>query len=162
MHVDTPTTPAKAVYDSTNAVCDTARLPAALLTVVCVRACQDLSGFVGLNGPGGKRLTVILNPGIDVSNLRSLKALDDTRGNVVLLNCGVERMTFFDKVGLGDYLDGFKPAYSLKRAATGFIFRAYPSAWQLHVVQNGKMSLIDSTDKRPSFMEAEKKIKAFR
>lgn len=149
-----------------------------LLTVVCVRACtdlwivlsvcvclcacQDLSGFVGLNGPGGKRLTVILNPGIDVSNLRSLKGLDDSRGNVLLLNCGVERMTFFDKVGMGDYLDGFKPAYSLKRAATGFIFRAYPSNWQLHVVQNGKMSLIHSMDKRPTFMEAEKKIKAFR
>jgi hypothetical protein len=111
---------------------------------------------------GGKTETVILSPGLDGSNLRSLftKGLDDGQGSVVLVNCGVERLTCFDKVGMADYLDAYLPAYTLlKRAANGFIFHAFPSPWQLHVVRNGQMGLLETSDKRPAFVDAERKIK---
>lgn len=54
---------------------------------------------MGLGGSAGaQRLTVILNPGVDGSNLRALKGLDDKQGPLVLVNCGLDRLTIFDKV----------------------------------------------------------------
>jgi hypothetical protein len=117
---------------------------------------------VALGGPDNK-VTVIWNPGLDGSNLRrrSLKSLDDGQGSVVLVNCGVEKLTFFDKVGMADNLDGYTPAYALKRAANGYIFQAFPNPSQIHVVRNGQMSLLETSDKRPPSVDAKRKIKKF-
>ena len=102
-----------------------------------------------------------MNPGLDSSNFRDLKSLDDGKLPIVLLNCNLERLSFLDKLGAADYLNGFQPAYYMKRASNGFLFRAYPREWELYTILQGKqMDLLESRQARYSFLEAEKKIKA--
>jgi hypothetical protein len=106
------------------------------------------------------RLTVIINPGIDGTNLRSLRDLDDGRGPVILVNCGLDRLSWLDKMGVGDYLDSFCEVYSLRRAGTGFVFRRFSGEWQLFVARGGEaLEMIESRPRKPSFVEAERRIK---
>lgn len=61
---------------------------------------------------------------------------------------------------MANYFDSFTPAYVLKRAANGYMLRTYPSEWSLFAVLGTSVKLVETSGVRPSYVEAEKKIKA--
>jgi hypothetical protein len=119
-------------------------------------------GLYGFKAAGrGGSVCVVLNPGIDASNLRSLKKLDDGKTPLVLINTNLDRLTFLDKIGMGSYLDSFEPIYVMKKAGNGYLYKAFPGDYELHAILGGKsMDKIETSKSRPAFLDAEKKIKA--
>lgn len=92
--------------------------------------------FPGLNlrQPQAGAVTLLANSEIGFSALRELKELDDGRGTLLLFNIPLDRLSFFDKLGVPS-LDDVEAAYQLRRGgAGGFVSREYPGefcAWRL-------------------------------
>ena len=89
---------------------------------------------LSLRLPQGGAVTLLGNSEIGASALRDLSGLDDGRGHLVLFNMQLDRLSFFDKIGMPP-IDDVEPAYLLRRVnAGGFVSREFPSefcAWQL-------------------------------
>ena len=89
---------------------------------------------LSLRVPQGGAVTLLGNSEIGCSALRELDRLDDGRGLLVLFNMQLDRLSFFDKVGMKP-LDDVEPAYLLRRVGAGaFVSRDFPAeycAWRL-------------------------------
>ena len=89
---------------------------------------------LSLRQPQSGAVTLLGNSEIGCSALRDLPSLDDGRGNVLLFNLPLDRLSFFDKIGMPDLQD-VVPAYLLRRVGTNALLsREYPadySAWRL-------------------------------
>eukprot|EP00966_Prymnesium_polylepis_P241854 5592924-Prymnesium_polylepis.1 len=91
--------------------------------------------FAGLNlrQPQAGSVTAVGNSEVGCSALRELPRLDSGRGAVLLFNLPLDRLSFFDKIGMSP-LDDVEPAYQLRHAGRGaFIYREYPAdfcAWR--------------------------------
>ena len=114
-------------------------------------------------------MNVVLNPSLNASNLRGLqKQMDDGTSPLILVNCNLERLTFFDKLGSNSYLGGFTPAYVLKKVNNGFLFRrSHTAPWDTFAsFQDGQMgpylAQIDTKTggARPKYLDVENKVKA--
>ena len=93
--------------------------------------------FPGLNlkVPLSGAVTVIGNSEIGCSALGDFKQVVDGRGSEILFNLALDRLSFFDKLGLPSF-DEVEPAYLLRRvgastSAGGFVTRAFPGEFHL-------------------------------
>lgn len=102
----------------------------------------------------------IANSEIDASALRKLGTLDDG-GRVLIFNCNLGRLSFFDKMGMPS-LDDVEPAYLLRRQGAGFVSRQFPEdycAWRL---QDGKAVLVAQQPEPLSAQNADSAIRTGR
>ena len=108
--------------------------------------------FPGLNlrQPQAGTVTVLGNSEIGCSALRELPSLDDGRGNVLLFNLPLDRLSFFDKIGMPD-LDDVVPAYLLRRVGTNALLsREYPAEYSAWGLQNdGSQPLLLTSQPEP-------------
>lgn len=134
---------------------------------------EGLTGFSGKGfgaGVPAPSVSVLLNPSLDASNLKGLKEFDDGSSPLILVNCALEKLTFLDKLGgLGKLVDGFRPAYVLKKVNNGWLMKSSPSAaWDTWAIfQDPKagpyLKLIDSAAggaARPKYLDVENKVKS--
>ena len=86
---------------------------------------------LSLRPPQAGAVTLLGNSEIGNSALRDLKELDDGRGRVVLFNVQLDRLSFFDKIGMPP-VDDVEPAYLLRRVgASGFVSREFPAEFAI-------------------------------
>lgn len=131
---------------------------------------EGLTGFSGKGFGAGvpcPSVTVVLNPSLDVSNLGALqKDMDDGTSPLILINGNLEKLTFFDKLGIGKFVDGFKPCYVLKKVNNGFLFKASHTApWETFAIfQSASGPYLNTIDSvagaRPKYLDVETKVKA--
>lgn len=112
-------------------------------------------------------MNVVLNPSLDVSNLGQLqKTMDDGKSPLILINGAIEKLTFFDKMGIGKFVDGFKPAYVLKKVNNGFLFKpSHTAPWETFAIfQSASGPYLNTVDSvagaRPKYLDVENKVKA--
>jgi thiol-disulfide isomerase/thioredoxin len=93
--------------------------------------------FPGLNlkVPLAGAVTLVGNSEIGCSALSDLEKVVDGRGCEVLFNLALDRLSFFDKLGLPSF-DDVEPAYLLRRvgspsSARGFVTRNFPGEFAL-------------------------------
>lgn len=108
---------------------------------------------------GGSTITAVANSEIDSSALRELKQLDDGRSPLLLFNCALDRLSFFDKLGMPSF-DDVEVGYLLRRVGPGFVSRTYPGeycAWR--VESSGKLALAATSPTPFKAADAERAIK---
>ena len=105
---------------------------------------------LSLKQPQPGPVTLLGNSEIGFSALRDLPSLDDGRGPLLLFNLQLDRLSFFDKIGMPDLQD-VVPAYLLRRIGTnGLLNREYPGAygvWRLQ--EDGSDPLLVSSQREP-------------
>jgi hypothetical protein len=90
---------------------------------------------LSLRTPQSGPVTLLGNSEIGCSALRDLKQLDDGRGPLVLFNIPLDRLSFFDRIGLPDLQD-VAPAYLLRRIGTNALLsREYPDDYAVWLLQ---------------------------
>lgn len=103
---------------------------------------------------------------MDGSALRELPALEKEaaaalggRPNVLLFNCALSRLSFFDKIGMAS-LDDVETAYVLRRVGSGFLSRVFPEDYCLWRLEpSGKLALVGSQPQPYAAQEAEATIR---
>ena len=98
-----------------------------------------------------------------MTNLKQVKEIDDGKSVIVLVNFNLERMTFFDRLGIGQYMDSFAPVYVMKKAAnnSGYLYRSWPENWEIYAnIRGEKLIRIEDSTSRPKFLDVDSKIKS--
>jgi hypothetical protein len=123
--------------------------------VVALRGkdCPNLGGCRGI--------MVMINAGVDASTLKQVKTIDDKSGGmdvIVLVNCGLDRLDFFSKLGTGKYFDLFATAFYLKLilgSSQAALIRCYPGKWTAFVSQD----CVIEFDHRPTVYKIEQLVR---
>lgn len=113
---------------------------------------------------GGRPLLMMINAGVDASTLGDMKKFDtDTNAVVVLINCGLDRLSWFAKLSFAKYIDTYVPAYYLKNVAgNGWLLKCGSEPWRVFVDAVGGVQLVSEEDARPSLVDVEAQIRLAR
>lgn len=112
-----------------------------------------------LTGLRAGDLSVVLNAGVDAATLKQVKDLDDG-GRVVLLNCGLDRVSWFAKRALRGALDGFEEAYYLKPVAgAGWLLKCAPHPWRVFFPGEKGWEVLLEADERPKMSDVESVVR---
>lgn len=110
-----------------------------------------------LNGSG---LTMLINAGVDASTLKEVRKLDNGSDIVVLLNCGLERVSWFAKLSFRDYIDEFVPLYYLKNVAgNGWLLKCGQDPWRAYIANDGHFQCVYEVSERPKIVDVEAEIR---
>lgn len=109
----------------------------------------------------GRCVTLLLNTGVDASTLKQIKQYDeDDDGVVVLINCALDRMSWFAKLSFAKYVDSFRPAYYLKVIATGgWFIKSGMEPWTVFANSKEGPVLILQSEERPSLVDVEAMVR---
>lgn len=116
---------------------------------------------LGTENCTGRHITILLNAGVDASTLRQIPKYDTHEGGiVVLLNCALERVSWFSKLGFAQYLDAFSPVYYLKQVPpAGWLLKCAPAPWTVFLQNQDKLVVVQKTDQRPSFVDVQNLVR---
>lgn len=120
---------------------------------------EGLYGYRWVSQRGDATMAVG-NSEVGSTALSDLKTLDDGSTRLLLFNCALDRLSFFDKFGLPN-LDDVEPAYLLRRAGTGYYSRQFPedyALWRL-AADGGQPALVGRQQGRFKPQDAEKGIR---
>lgn len=118
---------------------------------------DDDETLTGLRADG---ISVILNAGVDSSTLRQTPDLDDG-GAMVLINCGLDRLSWFARRSLRDALNGFESAYYFKViAGAGFLLKASPHPWRVFAYTATGCDVVLESEDRPKMGEVESAVRS--
>lgn len=108
-----------------------------------------------------RAVTLLLNTGVDPTTLRQIEQFDQRDdGIVVLINCGLDRMSWWAKRGCAKYIDSFSTAYYLKIIASGgWLLKCGPAAWTVFLYRPEGPVVIEQCEDRPSLVDVEAKIR---
>mmetsp|Transcript_10704 Transcript_10704/g.22750 ORF Transcript_10704/g.22750 Transcript_10704/m.22750 type:complete len:252 (+) Transcript_10704:496-1251(+) len=122
---------------------------------------ETMSGIQAECGPLG-RVVLLANAGVDMNTLKQVRDLDDGIGTLILLNCALERLTFFNKIGTKGYFDDFEVAYYLKVVAgCGFLMKVGLSPWKLFGITADGAQLVKEWEERPSQIDSESALRSY-
>lgn len=110
----------------------------------------------------GKNMTIVLNAGVDKTTLRQIKELDEGERDVlVLLNCNLSSLSFFDKLGgFGNYIDQFTSVYYLKLfLGVGMLFKCAPEPWSAWAQRDDGAVLVEEFPNRPESFKVEELLR---
>lgn len=102
-------------------------------------------------------VTLLLNAGVDGSTLQQVQQYDEHEdGVVVLLNCALDRVSWFAKMGFAKYLESYEPAYYLKViAAGGWLLKCGQAPWCVFVNSAEGPTLLEQMEDRPALVDVE-------
>lgn len=105
-------------------------------------------------------VSLLINAGVDMDTLNQVKALQDSKGFTILLNCGLERLSWLDKLRLGKYFDSFEVLYCLKRVGgSGWLFKCGREDWGLWVDTPKALKLLSISKDRPKIFDVEQQVR---
>lgn len=119
----------------------------------------------------GRRVSLLLNAGVDAATLKQIQKFDDNdyKSVIVLVNCALDRVSWFAKIGFAKYLDSFQTAYSLKSIApAGWLLKCGTAPWTAFVnaynaedAGAGAAVVVQQFETRPSIVDVEAKIRLY-
>lgn len=106
-------------------------------------------------------LLCLLNAGVDAATLKGVQDFDTDPNSVILLvNCGIDRLSWFSKLSFGKYFDDFQSAYYLKNVAgNGWLLKRGSSPWRVFAELSSGIEMIWETESRPSIVDAEAEVR---
>lgn len=109
----------------------------------------------------GKQVTILLNAGVDASTLKQIQKYDtDEKGIIILVNCALDRVSWFAKLGFAKYIDSFSEAYYLKQVPpAGWLLKCAPEPWTVFVQQGSILKTVQETVTRPSLIDVQSKVR---
>lgn len=109
----------------------------------------------------GKPVTILINAGVDASTLKQIQKYDvNEDGIVILVNCALDRVSWFAKLGFAKYIDSFSEAYYLKQVPpAGWLIKCAPEPWTVFVQQGDGLKAVQETTERPSLMEVQSTVR---
>lgn len=111
---------------------------------------------------GGRVVTILMNAGVDAATLKQVQQYDVPEGITILVNCALDRVSWFAKLGFAKYIDSFAPLYYLKSIApNGWLIKASAlstAKWYLFLY-DGQPVLLEQYDDKPSIVDAESKVR---
>lgn len=111
-------------------------------------------------GSSGRSLILLINAGVDASTLGQVQKLDDGKSAVILLNCGLGRVSWFSKMSFATYIDKYEPAYYLKLVAgNGWLLKNGPNPWRTYLEVPTGLSLVSESETRPKLVDVEADIR---
>ncbi len=112
-----------------------------------------------LTGVRAGGTAVVLNAGVDAATLRQVADIDAVR--IVLVNCALDRLSWFDRRATRGALDGFDCAYYCKVVAgAGVLLRAAPRPWTAYVPAGNEWRAVLEADERPKMSAVEAAIRS--
>lgn len=111
---------------------------------------------------GDRPVMVLINAGMDKATLRQVQKLDkDEREVVVLVNCNLGSLSFFDKLrGFGKYIDEFQPAYYLKLfLGVGMLLKQEPEPWAAFAQREDGPVIVEEFAERPEIYKVEQLLR---
>lgn len=124
---------------------------------------ECMVGLRLLNAPevDNRTVTLLLNTGVDAKTLKQVRDFDTTDdGVIVLVNCHLERVSWFAKIGFAKYIDSFVPAYYLKAIAPGgWLLKTGEAPWTVYVNSAQDPVVLEQYENRPSLVDVEAKIR---
>lgn len=116
----------------------------------------------------GRCVSLLLNAGVDAATLKQIQKFDDNdqKSVIVLVNCALDRVSWFAKIGFAKYLDSFQTAYSLKSIApAGWLLKCGSAPWTAFVNAEdagaGTAVVVQQFETRPSVVDVEAKIRLY-
>lgn len=112
-------------------------------------------------GPSSRCVTILMNAGVDAATLKQVSSYDvDQTGIVVLVNCNLERLSWFAKLGFAKYIESFAPAYYLKAIAPGgWLQKCGDAPWTAYANFAEGPAIIQQYDARPSLVDVQARIR---
>lgn len=111
-----------------------------------------------LTGVRAGDIAVVLNAGVDAATLR--QASDIKAGRIVLVNCALDRLSWFDKRATRGAVDDFECAYYCKVVSgAGIFMRAAPTPWTAFVSSNEGWKVVLESEERPKMNVVENAIR---
>lgn len=109
----------------------------------------------------GKHVTILLNAGVDASTLKQIQKYDvHENGIVVLVNCALDRVSWFAKLGFAKYIDSFSEAYYLKQVPpAGWLLKCAPAPWTVFVQRGNTLTAVQETEARPSIVDVQSTVR---
>jgi hypothetical protein len=124
---------------------------------------EVMVGFQGTSTAlSGHPVTILINAGVDASTLRQVKGLDNGDDIIVLVNCGLDRMSYFAKLGFAKYINAFEPIYFLKTfLGGGVLFKWARGPWRAYAAGiQGGTNLVQEFSEKPAMYEVEEIIRS--
>lgn len=101
-------------------------------------------------------IVILMNAGVDASTLKHVQNLDDGKAVMVLLNCGVDRISWFAKRSFASYINQYVAAYYLKAVVgCGWFFKQSPWPWATYVETSSGLKLLSNAERRPKFVDVQ-------
>lgn len=102
----------------------------------------------------------LINAGVDIETLRQVRALEEEGAVLVLVNCGLERLSWLDKLRFGKYFDKFHVSYYLKRVGgNGWLLKCGEEPWAIWVDAPGGARLLAEREERFTLIQAEREVR---
>lgn len=124
---------------------------------------ECMVGFRARSCPSldGRPILVMINAGVDASTLRDIPKYDtDMSAVVVLVNCGIDRLSWFAKRSFAGYIDTYKSAYYLKNVAgNGWLYKYGNTPWSVYVNSAAGPQLVSQAEKKPKMFDVERQIR---
>lgn len=109
----------------------------------------------------GRRVMVLINAGVDAATLRQVRDIEDDADVIVLLNCGLDRLSFFARLGFGDYFDSFETAYYLKVfPGMGYLYKVGRQPWRALVMTSSGLAVAKEYDVKPQTFSVEQLLRS--
>lgn len=114
--------------------------------------------------PGKPNVTMLINAGVDAGTLKQTQEYEREEREkmevIVLVNCGLERVSWFAKVGFAKYLESFEAAYYFKViAAGGWLLKCGVAPWTVFAALPKGIEVLDQVEKRPSLVDVEAQVR---
>lgn len=129
---------------------------------------SDDECLVGFRAPcpklDGKYVTILLNAGVDKATLTQVKDLDKgERDVIVLVNCNLSSLSFFDKLGkkgFAKYIEQFSSIYYLHLfLGIGMLFKCSPDPWSAWAQRDDGAVLLEEFQSRPEIFKVEELLR---
>lgn len=124
---------------------------------------ECMVGFRAQSSPAldGRPLLIMINAGVDAGTLRDVSKYDtDQSAVVVLVNCGLDRLSWFAKRSFAGYIDSYASAYYLKNVAgNGWLFKCGNEPWSIYVEGAAGPRLVSQVEKKPKLFDVERQIR---
>lgn len=112
-------------------------------------------------GAQGRPLLIMINAGVDASTLGDVKGFDtNKKGIVILLNCGLDRLSWFAKLSFAKYIESYEPVYYLKNiGGNGWLLKNGVGPWRVFVEGANGIELVSEEELKPSLVDVEAQVR---
>lgn len=102
----------------------------------------------------------LINAGVDIDTLRQVRDMEEEGTALVLVNCGLERLSWVHRLRFGKYFTQFGVSYCLKRiGGNGWLLKCGEEPWGIWMDVSGGVELLAEKEERPSVMQVQSEVR---